>query len=231
MEPSALIDACTAILRGERRPEPRFDALITAFSDEFGIEIVNVTSDATVVRGSRGRLNLWCRTAADYAAFRDASFNYDATKQARASELVAGGPWFAYPTDYSRERLVSFIETGVRAVGSSARELLGDDRIVRVDGAFGRLVAFVGTKAEAAKLHEGAIDAGSGPTAGPAQGPGGLKARSAHPLVREWEDRLWAAFAEHRSSEFVPRDRFVLEVDSQEAYNVDYQGSGYYYWL
>lgn len=209
MEPSALVDACTEILRGERRPEPRFAALIAAFAEEYGIEVVNVTSDSTVVRGCRGRLQLWCRTAADHAAFRDGTGNYDRAKQARASELVAEGPWFAYSTDYSRELLMRFIDIGVRAVGPTARVLLGDERIVRVDGAFGHLVVFVGTKAEAAALRRTApVD----------------------PLVRTWEDRLWEAFAEHASPDFVPREHFSLEIDSQEAYDVDYRGSGYNYW-
>lgn len=233
MEPASAVDACTAILRGERSPEPRFAALIAAFAEEYGIEVVNVTTDATSVRGSSGRLNLWCRTAADRDAFRDASSNYDRAKQARASELVPGGPWFAYATDHSRELLVAFIDAGVRACGGTARELLGDDRVVRVDGAFGRLVAFVGTKAEAAELRAAPVGSGSGTTGtgqtgtdGPRTGP----ARSAHPLVQAWETRLWAAFGEVRSPEFVPRDRFVLEVDSQEAYVDDYRGSGYSYW-
>lgn len=190
------------VLAGES-PDPRWARLIEAFRVEYGMTVVNVTTDDVVVGGSRGRLWLWAADHESAQRFRDETGNYDPVKQDRANELASGGPWFVVCADFSTEALVDFVETGARHL-DEARKTLGDDRIWKLNSAFGRVVVFLHTDAERDSL------------------PAEQKAA--------WEDFLWELFRAANPPGLAKREHFRIEVDSKQTFDEKYQGNSYYYW-
>ena len=194
------------VVHGRRALDPRWLALVDAFAANYGMTIVNVTTDDVTVRGSRGRLHLWGATASDADVLKKPSGNYDPAKQARANELAPGGPWFVISEDYETEAFRAFVESGATpAQLEEARALLADDRVWRIGASFGRIVIFVGTDEQRDSVSTADRDA--------------------------WEATLWTWFSSLNPPGLARRERFKAEVDSKQNLDENYEGSSYYYWL
>ena len=193
------------VVQGRRALDPQWIPLVEAFATNYGMTIVNVTTDDVTVRGSRGRLHLWGATASDADALKSPSGNYDPARQARANDLAPGGPWFVISEDYETEAFRAFVNRGgTPAQREEARVLLADDRIWRVDASFGRIMIFVHTDEQRDSVSLGDRDA--------------------------WESALWTWFSSLNPPGLARRERFRVEVDSKQNLDENYEGSSFYYW-
>ena len=193
------------VVQGRRALDPQWIPLVEAFATNYGMTIVNVTTDDVMVRGSRGRLRLWGATSSDANALKSPSGNYDDARQARANELAPGGPWFVISEDYDTEAFRTFVERGARpAQLEEARALLADHRIWRLGASLGRVVIFVFTDEQRDTVSPADRDA--------------------------WEATLWSWFSSLNPPGLARRERFRVEVDSKQNLDENYEGSSFYYW-
>ena len=194
------------VVQGRRALDRRWVALVEACAVEFGMTVVNVTTDDVSVGGSRGRLCLWGATASDAKKLSRASGNYDSTKQARVNEIAPGGPWFVISADYEREAFRAFVERSASpAQLEQARLLLADERIWKLNAALGRVVIFVHTDEQRDAVTQDDRDA--------------------------WEHALWEWFSSRAIPGLARREQFRIEVDSKQNLDDNFEGSSYYYWL
>ena len=206
MSDAAALAETIEVVQGRRALDSRWVRLVEACAAEFGMTVVNVTTDNVSVGGSRGRLCLWGATASDDKSLSRASGNYDSAKQARVNELAPGGPWFVISADYEREAFRAFVEESAGpAQLEQARLLLADERICKLNAALGRVVIFVHTDEQRHAVTHSDRDA--------------------------WEETLWKWFSSRATPGLARREQFRVEIDSKQNLDENFEGSSYYYWL
>jgi len=194
------------VVQGRSALDRRWVPLVEACAGEFGMTVVNVTTDDVSVGGSLGRLCLWGATASDEGKLTRASGNYDSSRQARVNDLAPGGPWFVISADYEREAFRAFVEESAGpAQLEQARLLLADERIVKLNAAFGRVVIFVNTDEQRDAVTQDDRDA--------------------------WEGTLWEWFSSRGTPGLARREQFRIEIDSKQNLDENFDGNSYYYWL
>jgi hypothetical protein len=215
-------EATAAVIRGDRRLPEELADLARWISVAYSTDVVNIVPD--VIQHDRPRLGVWLRTGEQARAFRRAGdSNYDAAKQAaiaaRAPRTAATygitGELPEQP-DGSGQVLVTFAdfetEARNRAVDMPRTELdrlrigLANDVVWAIMTAWGRVVFFVHTDDQVAELNGGSE-------------------------FRRWTQEFMKAA--RRRDEFGVLDQAppMMELDSKERYDRDFEGSSYYYFL
>jgi hypothetical protein len=195
------------VASGEAAIPRRFERIVRGFRERYGIRLLTVTADDVRVGDAHGRLALWAATPEDFAACRTGDgANYDPEKQRFALSLAPRGRWFVYFADWQREAASAFTANAGRPADlEAARQLLDDDRIWKVDAAFGLVVVFLRTDAEVELLRGGAEAA-------------------------RWEQSLWEVFSAAGPRDLMPRERFRMRLDSKQNLDENFAGSTGYYW-
>jgi hypothetical protein len=192
------------IAQGRKSLSPRYEALASHFSRRFNIRVLNAAIDRFRVNDNSERLTVWVATDADREACDDATGNCDKVKQRTAASLVQPTPSFLRFVSYEDQALIALVSF-LQARAEDARMCINDSRILRIDSFYKRTVVFVHTDLERDALIN-----------------------SPEKLV--WEGLLWEWLTAQQPPETVSREKFRIEIDSQENYKVHYQGNGYWYW-
>lgn len=216
MQDREQFEATAAVLRGDRELGDELQELGRWISETFGTEVVNIIVDA--LHDTTPRVNVWLRSAAQARAFRndDDGGNYDRTKQTAVSRRYAQAIPTGPRSSSDSEAFVVFRafepEARNRAIDLTPAELetlrdgLRSPALWRIMVAWGRVVFFVHTDAEAAAFREG-------------------------PEFDRWTTAFRSAVGSRDEFDLVPRLPPVFELDSKERFDRDFRSSSYYYFL
>lgn len=209
-------EATAAVLRGEREIGDELQELARWISDTFDTDVVNIVVDA--LHDTTPRVNVWLRSAAQARAFRndDESGNYDRAKQTAVSRryvgtLPAGSRSTSDPEPFvvfrafepeARDGAIDLAPTELETL----RDGLESPALWRIMVAWGRVVFFVHTDAEATALREGQE-------------------------FDRWTTAFLSAARSRDEFDLVPRLPPVFELDSKERFDREFQSSSYYYFL
>ncbi|MBT2496415.1 hypothetical protein J7E45_12430 [Microbacterium sp. ISL-59] len=208
-------EATAAVLRGDRELSDELQTLARWISETFDTDVVNIVVDA--LHDATPRVNVWLRSAAQARAFRNGDGgNYDRAKQTAVSRRYVETRPTRPRSASDPEPFVTFraFEPEARdgAIDLAPTELetlrdgLASPALWRIMVAWGRVVFFVHTDAEATALREG-------------------------PEFDRWTTEFLSAARPRDEFDLVPRLPPVFELDSKERFDRDFQGSSYYYFL
>lgn len=204
MDDSQLFLETVEIAHGNKRISSQYVRLANKFDRKFNIRVLNAATDTPWIDNENQRLTVWVATDADKKACEDATGNYEKKIQRIAAALVRPKPSFVCFASYEDQALVAF-HAFLNENAEAARAAINDSRIVRIASVFKSTVVFVRTDLERDALINS-------------------------PEKLAWEDLLWAWLTSQQPPETVSREKFRINIDSQETYDVIYKRNWYWYW-
>jgi len=225
-------DEVRRIRRGEERLPAVFDAFVDRFTKTFGIAPLALTTDTVAMgesRQSTPRLGVVLERTAEALFFhQEGGFNFDRAKQAEVARIfgetaprfgVAGRfglPWGRRRVDWAEDLFVYFTEFEQAATWAAHGEVVGaeldgfvaalglGDQFWCTQRFAGPPIVFVHTDAQAERLR-------------------------ADDVRERWADLYFPLVHAHDEFGYVTREEILIEVDSRESFERDYQSNWYYY--